>query len=117
MNHTQAAIATVCARRGVAEREILSPMRDRSVSWPRQEAQFILKKLTKKSLPAIGREFGRDHTTVIHSLGAVAVRMQNDAYRGEIEDMIREVRQKTGAFTSRREQRAAVFKSTRKLID
>lgn len=113
MTYTQTVIETVSARRGVAVREVLSPMRNRPVAWARQEAQHILRATTHKSLPEIGREFGRDHTSVIHGLGAVAARMENDAYRGEIAEMIREVRKKTGAFTSRSRDQKVVFKSVR----
>jgi chromosomal replication initiator protein len=32
---------------------------------------YLIRKLTNLSLPDIGREFGRDHSTVIHSLRKV----------------------------------------------
>lgn len=44
-----------------------SDRRARSVARPRQIAMFLSRELTPKSLPCIGREFNRDHTTVIHS--------------------------------------------------
>ena len=34
----------------------------------RQVAMYLVRKLTNLSLPDIGKEFGRDHSTVIHSL-------------------------------------------------
>ena len=34
-------------------------------------AMYLIRKMTKMSLPDIGKEFGRDHSTVIHSLNKV----------------------------------------------
>ena len=49
--------------------DLLSSRRARQVARPRQVAMYLAKKLTAKSLPAIGREFGgRDHTTVMHAV-------------------------------------------------
>ncbi len=49
--------------------DILSPRRVRSIARPRQIAMFLAKRLTSKSLPEIGKQFGgRDHTTVIHAV-------------------------------------------------
>ena len=41
----------------------------RQVSFPRQVAMYLCKKLTRCSLPEIGRRFGgKHHSTVIHSV-------------------------------------------------
>lgn len=54
---------------GVNLTDMLSARRTRSIARPRQVAMFLAKKLTSKSLPEIGRCFGkRDHTTVIHAV-------------------------------------------------
>lgn len=54
---------------GVNLTDLLSARRTRSIARPRQVAMFLCKKLTTKSLPEIGRRFGkRDHTTVIHAV-------------------------------------------------
>ena len=40
-----------------------------SISFPRQVAMYLCKKLTPHSLPEIGRHFGgKHHSTVIHSI-------------------------------------------------
>jgi len=54
---------------GVNLTDMLSARRSRSIARPRQVAMYLSKKLTSKSLPEIGRRFGkRDHTTVIHAV-------------------------------------------------
>lgn len=44
-----------------------SGRRIRNIARPRQVAMYFCKLLTQKSLPDIGKKFGRDHSTVIHS--------------------------------------------------
>lgn len=49
--------------------DLLSARRARQVARPRQVAMYLAKRLTAKSLPDIGRNFGgRDHTTVMHAV-------------------------------------------------
>jgi len=53
----------------IALSEMLSQRRSRPLARPRQIAMFLAKKMTTRSLPAIGRRFAnRDHTTVIHAV-------------------------------------------------
>jgi hypothetical protein len=52
--------------------ELLSKRRTRDITRPRQAAMWLAKKLTRRSLPEIGRKIsGKDHTTVIHALKAI----------------------------------------------
>jgi chromosomal replication initiator protein len=49
--------------------EMHSARRAREVARPRQVAMYLCKQLTPRSLPEIGKKFGkRDHTTVIHAI-------------------------------------------------
>ncbi len=48
-----------------------SARRARAVARPRQVAMYLSKQLTSRSLPEIGRKFGRDHTTVMHAVKKV----------------------------------------------
>jgi curved DNA-binding protein CbpA len=62
----------VCDRYGLALAVMQSPSRIRANAHPRQLAMRLSREFTGKSLPTIGRYFGgRDHTTVIHAIGAV----------------------------------------------
>ena len=49
------------------------------VSFPRQVAMYLCKKLTDKSLPGIGAQFGnKHHSTVIHALRKIDAMRQKD---------------------------------------
>lgn len=49
--------------------DIKSPRRTANIVLPRQLAMYMVKILTVRSLPEIGRLFGgRDHTTVLHAV-------------------------------------------------
>jgi len=51
--------------------------RNQTQAWPRQVAMYLSRKITKQSLPNIGKAFGnRDHTTVIHAIRRVEQRME-----------------------------------------
>jgi len=57
--------------------ELRGPKRTRAFSWPRQLSMTLTRKMTKMSLPEIGRRYGgRDHTTVIHATNAMADRIR-----------------------------------------
>jgi chromosomal replication initiator protein len=52
--------------------ELKSRNNSKSVAMPRQVAMYLCKKLTRASLPEIGRSFGgKHHSTVIHSIRKV----------------------------------------------
>ncbi len=67
--------------------DMSSTKRLRVVARPRQVAMYLCKKLTSKSLPEIGRNFGgRDHTTVMHAVKKVdELKGQDPAFRDDIE--------------------------------
>ena len=53
----------------ITHNDMTSKRRARDIARPRQVAMYLCKKLTKRSLPDIGRRFGgRDHTTVMHAV-------------------------------------------------
>ena len=59
--------------------EMLSNRRSRAVARPRQIAMYLAKTMTPRSLPEIGRRFGRDHTTVLHAVRAIEGRRAEDS--------------------------------------
>ena len=63
----------------VSVQDLKSQRRTRNVTYPRQVAMYLARKLTDMSLPKIGDEFGgRDHTTVIHSCDKISNALEND---------------------------------------
>ncbi|WP_107726179.1 chromosomal replication initiator protein DnaA [Neisseria weaveri] len=59
--------------------DILGKKRTRSIARPRQVAMSLTKELTNLSLPSIGDAFGgRDHTTIMHGIKAVAKLREED---------------------------------------
>lgn len=60
--------------------DMTSARRVRAVARPRQIAMYLAKKLTTKSFPEIGKNFGnRDHTTVMHASKTVDRLSDTDA--------------------------------------
>ncbi len=58
----------VAANYKLTVEQLVSKNNSRPVSFPRQIAMYLCKKLTKHSYPEIGRAFGgKHHTTVMHS--------------------------------------------------
>lgn len=56
-----------------------SARRTRNITYPRQIAMYLCRKLTDMSLPRIGEEFGgRDHTTVIHAYEKISGALKED---------------------------------------
>ena len=74
--------------------EMSSARRARAVARPRQVAMYLAKRLTSRSLPEIGRQFGnRDHTTVMHAIRKVEELCDSDAaFREDVELLHRMLR-------------------------
>jgi chromosomal replication initiator protein len=68
-----------CDAFDVTREELLSGARSQRLTWPRQVAMYLARELTDQTLPAIGRAFGRDHTTVMHACKRTAQRITQDA--------------------------------------
>ena len=59
--------------------DVQSKRRQRSIAMPRQVCMYLARKLTRHSLEEIGGYFGgRDHTTVMHAIRIVELRMTKD---------------------------------------
>ena len=67
---------SVCSVLGVAPEQLRSSSRIPRVSRARQLAMYLAREMTPLSLTQIAREFGRDHSTVIHSIRAVEGRLE-----------------------------------------
>lgn len=59
--------------------DLKSTRRDRKIARPRQLAMYLAKTMTALSLPDIGAQFGRDHTTIIHAVKTIEGLLERDA--------------------------------------
>jgi chromosomal replication initiator protein len=69
----------VAERYGLKLSQLKEKSNRKEVVVPRQVAMYLVKDLTKASLPEIGRAFGgKHHTTVIHSISRIAAQKATD---------------------------------------
>jgi chromosomal replication initiator protein len=57
---------------GVSRVDLASKSRKGNITWARQVAMYLARSFTLLSLEEIGRNFGRDHATVIHAFQKVS---------------------------------------------
>ncbi|MBF0432736.1 MAG: chromosomal replication initiator protein DnaA [Fibrobacteria bacterium] len=69
---------------------LTSQSRKRNVAEPRQIAMYLARKLTDNSLPTIGLAFGRDYSTVIHSLKKMETVMKTNIEIRDRTDSLKE---------------------------
>ena len=83
----------VSQKYGVSVEDIKGRKRTKEIALVRHRSIYIIRKLTDLSLPAIGKLFGRDHTTIMASLDTVEREMAKDSLLElEMNDLIRELR-------------------------
>ena len=63
--------------------------RNKGVAEARHVAMYLIRKMTNLSLPDTGREFGRDHTTVISAVKKIETALSD--HKSPINDTIRDV--------------------------
>lgn len=71
--------------------EFNAKKRNKSIVLPRQIAMFLCREMTDLSLPRIGEEFGRDHTTIIHAFEKISSEIKIDS---QLKSVIEEIRNK-----------------------
>ena len=64
-------ISEVCRFYSIEEQILRGTQRNKQTVEARQVAMYLIRKMTTLSLPDIGREFGKDHATVIHALSKI----------------------------------------------
>lgn len=69
----------VAAHYGTTRMDILSERRTADAVLPRHVAIYLARKLTPRSLPEIGRQFGgKDHTTCFYAIRRITERIATD---------------------------------------
>jgi len=61
-------ISQVCKFYSVEESVLRGPQKTKGINEARQVATYLIRKLTNLSTPDIGKEFGKDHTTILYSI-------------------------------------------------
>ena len=83
----------VSQKYGISVEDIKGRKRTKEIALVRHRSIYIIRKLTDLSFPAIGKLFGRDHTTIMASLDTVEREMAKDSLLEiEMSDLIRELR-------------------------
>lgn len=91
--HASTVMAVTAEYYGVAASELSGRRGMKQVAHARQVAMYLCRELTALSLPQIGGEFDRDHTTVMHGVRKIRELVAVDERAG------REVRELTGLVT------------------
>ena len=81
---------------GIPVVDITSSKRGQDIMLARQIAVYLVRRLTKLSLPEIGVKFGgRDHTTVMHSLNKIEDLMKSSPEtKANVDSLIKNIREK-----------------------
>ena len=69
-------IAQVCKFYSLDEQVLRGTNKSKGTAEARQIAMYLIRKLTNLSLPDIGREFARDHSTVLYAIRKVEVALE-----------------------------------------
>jgi len=70
-------ISQVCKFYSVDEAVLRGTQKNKGTAEARQVAMYLIRKLTNLSLPDIGKEFARDHSTVLYAIRKVEVALKN----------------------------------------
>jgi len=70
-------ISQVCKFYSVDESTLRGTQRNKGTVEARQVAIYLIRKLTNLSTTEIGKEFGKDHTTMMHSISKVEAAIKN----------------------------------------
>ncbi len=82
-------ISQVCKFYSVDEIVLRGSQKSKGIAEARQVAMYLIRKLTNLSLPDIGKEFAKDHSTVLYNIRKVEVALKNKDT--ELQNNIRDI--------------------------
>ena len=86
--------AAVEKKYGVSKADLTGKSRVKEVAQARHVTIHLIRTVTEMSLPAIGKLFNRDHSTVISSLDAIDKKIASSpAFEAEINNLIKEIKE------------------------
>ena len=82
-------ISQVCKYYSIDESVLRGTLKKKNVAEARQMAMYLIRNLTNLSLPDIGKEFGRDHSTVLYAIRRVetAVKAKDKVTQDKVRDI------------------------------
>ena len=82
-------ISQVCKFYSIDEAVLRGTLKNKGTAEARQVAIYMIRKLTNLSLPDIGQEFSRDHSTVLYAIRKVEMDLKNgnDVLKSNIQDI------------------------------
>ena len=88
-------IDSVSGAFGVTAADIRSDKRQAEITRARQAAMYVIKEITDQTLKEIGDVFGKNHTTVLHSINQCKDRMKAEQeYKMAVMNIIRDFQEK-----------------------
>ena len=82
-------ISQVCKFYSIEEDVLRGTLKNKGTAEARQIATYLIRKLTNLSLPDIGKEFNRDHSTILYGIRKVEVALKNGDK--QMQDNIRDI--------------------------
>ena len=87
-------ITAVSKKYGISEEDIRGKKHNQEIVKARNIAIYIIRSITQLSLPKIGQEFSRNHTTVMNSLSVIEKELKNNPLLElSIDDLIKEIKE------------------------
>ena len=82
-------ISQVCKFYNLDEAILRGTQKNKRIAEARQVAVYLIRKLTNLSTPDIGKEFNRDHTTVLHSINKIeeGIKASDESLKKNIQDI------------------------------
>ena len=82
-------ISQVCKFYSIDETVLRGTLKNKGTAEARQVAIYLIRKLTNLSTPDIGKEFGKDHSTILHSVKKVesALKSGDENLQNHIRDI------------------------------
>ena len=82
-------ISQVCKFYSIDESVMRGTLKNKGTTEARQIAIYLIRKLTNLSLPDIGKEFGKDHSTILYAIRKVesALKSGNEDLKNNIRDI------------------------------
>ena len=74
----------VAEKYGLNLKDFKSPRRGDAIAYPRQIAMYLVCNLTDLSLPEVGKEFNKDHSTVIYARTKIEKEIHKDPFFSEL---------------------------------